>query len=57
MSANKYGLDSDYFRKNLEQLARDADNYTPSEMTRALRRLYVVAINQIPSPPNTQGEL
>lgn len=40
------GLDAEYFRKNLQQLARDADNYTPDEMERALTRLADVAKGQ-----------
>lgn len=43
---NQFGLDAAYFKKNLEQLARDADNYTPAEMCRALDRLLEVAQHQ-----------
>lgn len=44
---NEFGLDVDYFRKNLKQLERDVDRYTPSEMHRALMRLASVADHQI----------
>ncbi len=40
---NEHGLDVDYFRKNLEMILRDIDNYTPAEMFRALIRLGSVA--------------
>lgn len=36
---NRYGLDVRYYREKLSQLIRDADNYTPEEMSRALFRL------------------
>jgi hypothetical protein len=36
---NSYGLDARYFKEKLGQLVRDADNYTPAEMQRALNRL------------------
>jgi len=40
---NRYGLDSRYFKEKLGQLVRDADNYTPNEMSLALGRLKEVA--------------
>ena len=40
---NEFGLDSRYFREQLEVIARDADRYTPAEMNRALTRLASVA--------------
>ena len=43
---NEYGLDVDYFKKNLQQIVRDANNYTPGEMKRALKRLAKVAKHQ-----------
>jgi len=43
---NRYGLDANYFKKALSIIVRDADNYTPTEMERALKRLSIVAINQ-----------
>ena len=50
---NKHGLDARYFKEKLGQLVRDADNYTPAEMSRALKRYHLVALNQIlnPLPP------
>ena len=41
--ANEYGLDTHYFKKNLEMILRDIDRYTPAEMERALRRLAGIA--------------
>lgn len=43
---NRYGLDSRYFKEKLGQLVRDADNYRPDEMMRALDALSDVARNQ-----------
>jgi len=43
------GLDAEYFKKNLQQLARDADSYTPDEMSRALCRLSGVAKERKPA--------
>ena len=43
---NRFGLDSRYFKEKLGQLVRDADNYTPAEMRRALNRLSEVAKSQ-----------
>ena len=43
MATNRYGLDASYLQQKLELLLRDADNYTPDEMARALARLAVVA--------------
>lgn len=43
MATNQYGLDTIYMRRKLELLVRDADNYKPDEMARALARLVVVA--------------
>tara|TARA_R110001583_G_scaffold155783_6_gene307462 strand:+ start:161 stop:514 length:354 start_codon:yes stop_codon:yes gene_type:complete len=40
---NRHGLDSSYFKLKLGELTRDADNYTPDEMARALLRLVCVA--------------
>ena len=40
---NRHGLDARYFKEKLGQLVRDADNYTPKEMQRALNRLASVA--------------
>ncbi|NQD37442.1 hypothetical protein HPT27_10415 [Permianibacter sp. IMCC34836] len=54
MSPNRFGLDADYFQKNLELLARDAANYSAEDMTRALDRLHQVALYQsvgLPTPP------
>lgn len=47
---NDYGLDVDYFKKNLLVIYRDAENYTPEEMERALKRLAVVAETSIQPP-------
>jgi len=41
---NKHGLDARYFKEKLGQLVRDADNYTPAEMSRALKRYHLVAL-------------
>ena len=56
---NQYGLDADYFKKNLKILLRDVNNYTPGEMRRSLLRLADVAMVQpsadwpgIPAGPN-----
>lgn len=46
MGINRYGLDADYFSKNLEILLRDIQNYRPDEMARTLHRLANVAENQ-----------
>ena len=43
---NDYGLDSRYFKEKLGQLVRDADKYTPQEMSNALSRLKEVADHQ-----------
>ena len=40
---NGYGLDSRYFKEKLGQIVRDADNYTPQEMSLAFDRLKAVA--------------
>ena len=48
MSANEYGLDVHYFRKNLERILRDIDRYKPEEMKTALTRLASVC-----NPENT----
>ena len=47
--ANEYGLDSAYFKKNLEILLRDIERYTPAEMNRACQRLANVAYHQCES--------
>ena len=57
---NKHGLDARYFKEKLGQLVRDADNYTPAEMSRALKRYHLVALNQVlnplPEPPESREE-
>jgi hypothetical protein len=40
------GLDTGYFRKNLERILRDLESYTPEEMETALERLADVASEQ-----------
>ena len=40
---NRFGLDARYFKEKLEQLARNAENYAPDEMARALERLRATA--------------
>lgn len=40
---NEHGLDARYFKEQLGLIVRDADNYTPDEMHRALTRLAKVA--------------
>lgn len=37
--ANKYGLDTDYTRKNLNRLLDDMDNMRPEEMRAALTKV------------------
>lgn len=55
---NEYGLDARYFKEKLGQLVRDADNYTPEEMSLALKRLASTAECQIVKPrPLTRNEL
>jgi nucleoid-associated protein YgaU len=46
--ANQYGLDTHYFKKNLERILRDIDCYTPSEMKTALESL-AGAVRKIPN--------
>lgn len=46
MAKNNHGLDSSYFKQKLGQLVRDAGNYTPTEMARALERLASLANHQ-----------
>lgn len=36
---NEYGLDSDYFKRELQKLSERSDRYTPIEMSRALLTL------------------
>ncbi len=43
---NEYGLDVRYFKEKLNQIVRDADRYTPSEMERALITYAAVAKSQ-----------
>lgn len=43
---NEYGLDVRYFKEKLNQIVRDADRYTPSEMERALMTYADVAKRQ-----------
>ena len=43
MMDNRWGLDDAYFKKELSRLARDAKNYAPDEMSRALERLKVIS--------------
>ncbi|MCK5610288.1 hypothetical protein KAR91_50920 [Candidatus Pacearchaeota archaeon] len=43
---NQFGLDVDYFKKNLQQIVRDCHCYTPGEMKRALKTLSKVAKSQ-----------
>lgn len=43
MATNQYGLDTNYMRSKLNMLVRDADNYKPDEMARALARLVLIA--------------
>ena len=43
---NEYGLDARYFKEKLNQIVRDADRYTPSEMERALMVYVEVARSQ-----------
>jgi hypothetical protein len=43
MSNNTFGLDSDYFRKELKHILREIEYYSPEEMSRALTVLASVA--------------
>jgi hypothetical protein len=43
---NRFGLDDRYFKEKLGQLVRDASNYTPAEMSRALQKLKGTADSQ-----------
>ena len=36
MTGNRYGVDTDYFKKKLNRVIRDLENYTPSELYREL---------------------
>jgi hypothetical protein len=62
---NLYGLDSRYFKEKLGQLVRDADNYTPQEMSLALDRLKRVAddvavnttINELPDAEDKKSDV
>jgi len=49
------GLDTGYFRKNLECILRDLESYTPAEMETALERLAAVASEQKISPEMTHN--
>jgi hypothetical protein len=40
---NRYGVDCDYFRKNLRHIVEHMDSYTPDELSRSLRILSGVA--------------
>ena len=53
---NEYGLDARYFKQHLGIIVRDADRYTPSEMTLALQRLSDVAKSQIAEKETSHGE-
>ena len=44
---NKHGLDAPYFKKNLEKIILEIDNYTPEEMRLALTRLSSVAVSGV----------
>lgn len=46
MATNEYGLDCNYFKKNLEHISAGIERYTPSEMFRALTNLMMTAANQ-----------
>ncbi len=43
---NEFGLDVDYFKKNLSVILRNTDRYMPSEMARVMLRLCKVANHQ-----------
>ena len=45
--SNRFGLDASYFKDKLGQLVRDANNYTPQEMARALARYSIVADSSV----------
>ena len=44
---NEYGLDVNYLSEKLSLLLRDISRYTPSEMSRALVRLSIVADEKV----------
>lgn len=52
---NRFGLDVSYITSGLKILVRDADNYRPDEMGRALRRFANVADPQ-PEPTSAVPE-
>lgn len=43
---NKYGLDENYFKRELNKILIEIDCYTPEGMFRALRRISAVADHQ-----------
>lgn len=43
---NKYGLDASYFKKKLQGVLDDVENYTPEEMCRELTKYADVASSQ-----------
>ncbi|MGP0171241.1 hypothetical protein ACSVIJ_05085 [Pseudomonas sp. NCHU5208] len=44
---NRYGIDGDYFGKNLARTIRDFDSFTPDELARHLFRLGMVADSSV----------
>lgn len=44
---NRYGIDGDYFGKNLARTIRDFDSFTPDELARHLFRLGLVADSSV----------
>lgn len=55
---NRFGVDQDYFTKNLEILIRDMTNYTPAELARSLGRLAMTAnAETLGEPEFTIGQL
>lgn len=45
--SNRYGIDGDYFGKNLARTIRDFDSFTPDELARHLFRLGLVADSNV----------
>ncbi len=45
--SNRYGIDGDYFGKNLSRMIRDFDSFTPDELARHLFRLGLVADSNV----------
>lgn len=56
MTANRFGVDQDYFEEKLALLQRDLGNHTPQELARTLARLAKVADAAVLAEPEFTGE-